>query len=114
MPYSPLHICGDKLICYACMYTLLQLHFHRFHMEWMKVRLSEYLFSSQDWSLQSKVHVLMQLVTMYALIMCYSCTAVVDLNGRFFGGRTVCATFFPEERFSKYDLGPDSSETPPQ
>ena len=36
--------------------------------------------------------------------------AVVDLNGRFFGGRTVCATFFSEERFSKFDLGPDPSE----
>lgn len=37
-------------------------------------------------------------------------TAVVDLNGRFFGGRTVCATFFSEERFSNFDLGPDASE----
>ena len=37
--------------------------------------------------------------------------AVVDLNGRFFGGRTVRASFFPEDRFSKFDLGPDPSET---
>ena len=36
--------------------------------------------------------------------------AVVDLNGRFFGGRTVCATFFSEERFKNFDLGPDASE----
>lgn len=36
--------------------------------------------------------------------------AVVDLNGRFFGGRTVCATFFSEERFGNFDLGPDPSE----
>lgn len=32
--------------------------------------------------------------------------SVVDLNGRFFGGRTVKASFFPEERFSRYDLAP--------
>ena len=37
--------------------------------------------------------------------------AVVDLNGRFFGGRTVGAAFFPEDRFSNFDLGPDPSET---
>lgn len=32
--------------------------------------------------------------------------AVIDLNGRFFGGRIVKASFFSEERFSSYDLGP--------
>lgn len=33
-------------------------------------------------------------------------TAVIDLNGRFFGGRVVKASFFSEERFSGYDLAP--------
>ena len=33
-------------------------------------------------------------------------TAVIDLNGRFFGGRIVKASFFSEERFSSYDLAP--------
>ena len=37
-------------------------------------------------------------------------TAVVDLNGRFFGGRTVKAAFYPEDSFSKFDLGPSPSE----
>lgn len=32
--------------------------------------------------------------------------AVVDLNGRFFGGRMVRASFYSEERFSKFDLAP--------
>lgn len=41
----------------------------------------------------------------------YSHAAVVDLNGRFFGGRTVGASFFPEDRFTNFDLGPDPSET---
>lgn len=43
-------------------------------------------------------------------VLYYPDTAVVDLNGRFFGGRTVCATFFSEERFKKFDLGPDPTE----
>lgn len=32
--------------------------------------------------------------------------AVIDLNGRYFGGRVVSASFFPEDRFSKLDLAP--------
>jgi splicing factor 45 len=32
--------------------------------------------------------------------------AVVDLNGRYFGGRIVRASFFDEDRFKKFDLGP--------
>lgn len=32
--------------------------------------------------------------------------AVVDLNGRYFGGRIVRANFFDEGRFKKFDLGP--------
>ena len=44
-----------------------------------------------------------------------TCTAVwvqsvVDLGGRFFGGRTVSATFFDEDRFDKQDLGPKAGE----
>lgn len=33
--------------------------------------------------------------------------AVIDLNGRYFGGRTVKASFFSEERFEKLDLAPE-------
>ena len=33
--------------------------------------------------------------------------AVIDLNGRFFGGRVVKGGFFPEERFARFDLAPD-------
>lgn len=36
--------------------------------------------------------------------------SVVDLGGRFFGGRTVSATFFDEDRFDKQDLGPKPGE----
>lgn len=32
--------------------------------------------------------------------------AVIDLNGRFFGGRTIRAGFYSEERFSNFDLAP--------
>ena len=32
--------------------------------------------------------------------------AVVDLNGRFFGGRTVTGGFFDHKRFANYDLAP--------
>ena len=32
--------------------------------------------------------------------------AVIDLNGRYFGGRVVRASFFPEDRFSQLDLAP--------
>ena len=38
--------------------------------------------------------------------LCLSSSAVIDLNGRFFGGRVVKASFFSEERFSSYDLAP--------
>ena len=33
-----------------------------------------------------------------------------DLNGRFFGGRQISASFFPEERFLQGELAPDSAE----
>ena len=36
--------------------------------------------------------------------------ALVDLNGRFFGGRTVSACFFSEDRFDKQDLVPRPDE----
>ena len=36
--------------------------------------------------------------------------AVVDLNGRFFGGRTVSANFFDEDKFDKQDLAPKPDE----
>lgn len=36
--------------------------------------------------------------------------SVVDLGGRFFGGRTVSATFFDEDCFDKQDLGPKAGE----
>ena len=32
--------------------------------------------------------------------------ALIDLDGRFFGGRTVKAIFFSEERFESQDLAP--------
>ena len=36
--------------------------------------------------------------------------ALVDLDGRFFGGRTVSACFFNEDRFKKQDLAPRPDE----
>ncbi|CAI6011730.1 unnamed protein product [Closterium sp. NIES-65] len=38
--------------------------------------------------------------------------ALVDLDGRFFGGRTVRACFFDEEKFKKNDLAPGPNEPP--
>lgn len=32
--------------------------------------------------------------------------ALIDLDGRFFGGRTVNAMFFSQDRFEKQDLAP--------
>lgn len=36
--------------------------------------------------------------------------SIIDLGGRFFGGRTVSATFFNEDRFDKSDLAPKAGE----
>ena len=36
--------------------------------------------------------------------------ALVDLGGRFFGGRTVSACFFDEDRFNRQDLAPKPNE----
>lgn len=38
--------------------------------------------------------------------------ALVDLDGRFFGGRVVRATFYDEERFSRNELAPLPGEIP--
>lgn len=38
--------------------------------------------------------------------------AAVDLDGRFFGGRTLKATFFDEDRFQRNELGPAPGEAP--
>eukprot|EP01066_Platyproteum_vivax_P015300 Platyproteum_vivax@DN6780_c0_g1_i2.p1 len=38
-----------------------------------------------------------------------STKAFVDLNGRFFGGRTVCAKFYDETQFDKSQLAPEPS-----
>ncbi|KAJ4880009.1 hypothetical protein Rs2_37063 [Raphanus sativus] len=38
--------------------------------------------------------------------------ALVDLDGRFFGGRTVRATFYDESKFSKNELAPVPGEIP--
>ena len=38
--------------------------------------------------------------------------ALVDLDGRFFGGRVVHATFYDEDRFSKNELAPMPGEIP--
>lgn len=46
------------------------------------------------------------LVQSQVVTLCAFLTAVVDLNGRFFGGRTVKAGFYSEEKFSKLDLAP--------
>lgn len=43
-------------------------------------------------------------LSFYLYVICTS--AVIDLNGRYFGGRVVQASFFPEDRFSKLDLAP--------
>ena len=40
------------------------------------------------------------------MLCVYVCVAVIDLNGRYFGGRVVQASFFPPDRFSKLDLAP--------
>ena len=39
-----------------------------------------------------------------------STKAVIDLEGRFFGGRVVRATFFDEERFERNELAPMPGE----
>ena len=36
--------------------------------------------------------------------------ALVDLGGRFFGGRTVSACFFDEDKFNRQDLAPKPNE----
>jgi splicing factor 45 len=36
--------------------------------------------------------------------------ALIDLDGRFFGGRTVRASFFSEDRFDADELQPDAAE----
>lgn len=38
--------------------------------------------------------------------------ALIDLEGRFFGGRVVRATFYDEERFGRNDLAPLAGEVP--
>jgi splicing factor 45 len=38
--------------------------------------------------------------------------AMVDLQGRYFGGRIVQATFFDEERFGRNELAPMPGEVP--
>lgn len=36
--------------------------------------------------------------------------AIDDLNGRYFGGRVVTATFFDAKRFERLDLAPTKEE----
>lgn len=38
--------------------------------------------------------------------------ALVDLDGRFFGGRVVRASFYDEDRFTKNELAPSPGEVP--
>jgi len=38
--------------------------------------------------------------------------ALVDLDGRFFGGRVVRASFYDEGRFSRNELAPSAGEVP--
>lgn len=38
--------------------------------------------------------------------------ALVDLDGRFFGGRIVRASFYDEDRFNRNDLAPTPGEIP--
>lgn len=38
--------------------------------------------------------------------------ALVDLDGRFFGGRVVRASFYDEDRFNRNDLAPSAGEVP--
>ncbi|GFS37966.1 D111/G-patch domain-containing protein [Actinidia rufa] len=38
--------------------------------------------------------------------------ALIDLEGRFFGGRVVKATFYEEEKFNKNELAPMPGEIP--
>lgn len=38
--------------------------------------------------------------------------ALVDLDGRFFGGRVVRASFYDEDRFSRNELAPLPGEVP--
>jgi splicing factor 45 len=38
--------------------------------------------------------------------------ALIDLEGRFFGGRVVRATFYDEDKFARNDLAPLAGEVP--
>jgi splicing factor 45 len=51
------------------------------------------------------VRIFIQFVRQEAAIKAY-----IDLNGRFFGGRSVSASFYSEERFTANDLTPNNEE----
>ena len=66
---------------------------------------SEYLLHLPDWNQLLKVSQL-EFQSLYCLCIFKYFLAVIDLNGRYFGGRVVRASFFSEDRFSKFDLAP--------
>lgn len=47
-------------------------------------------------------------------LVCVSCVqrAMKDLNGRFFGGRTVTAAYFDEARYANQEFAPQPGEVP--
>lgn len=65
----------------------------------------------------SSIHVVLALKFSYCMFAkldapptLFVLQSVIDLGGRFFGGRTVAATFFDEDRFDKQDLAPKEGE----
>lgn len=46
----------------------------------------------------------------FSIVSLFPMQCLVDMQGRFFGGRTVHACFFDEERFDKNDLAPRAEE----
>ena len=59
-------------------------------------------FKRVESAIKGKIDKILTILTKYRRISNFS--AVVDLNGRFFGGREVRASFYDVERFKNYNL----------
>lgn len=44
------------------------------------------------------------------LFFCFFSAAYLEMNGRFFGGRQIAASFYKEEKFDSLDLEPQRDE----